>query len=496
VVAAQQVVAQAGQRWESVVGDGDLVVMVCRREEFRGRPRASGTWAARIDAARIDAAGTEKLGVPPAAMSPVTGPQNPRWYEKTGETPQPGADKALDKLPVNTWVRIWPPNNPRLNRAWGTTVLDPARDQIIQWGGGHAAYSGNDVLHYSIRTNRCSTGSFYPELALNWNRSMLFPPMPATFSGRPYAQHGYHNYGFDAGSKKIVAFSRSAGRFYVYDPLTRDWQGTFGPQFARPGERGWTAIYYNTTCVPTPGGLAAWMPERGLLRFDAEALAWKKLPVAGALPQMSVDNQGIAYDSGRDRFLCFCRHLKGNVTACDGKTGKVSLLAPAGAGAVTYRPRETIYAAHVDGVLVGACPKLSDGRAYWLFYDCAQNAWLGLHLPGKGVGAGFSLGLMYDAKRKLIWAADACLNLAVLRLDLKTAETKPLAKEIASLIASLKRGGPAGHASARRATARDSTGAIPQAATPGSGGICPWRRGSPRPAPGRRRPATCLAACP
>jgi len=410
-------------------GPHDVVVMVCRCEEFRGRPRVSGTWAARIDASKIDIAGTEKLGVPPLTMSEVKGSQNPRWYEKTGGPPKPGADRKLEELPANTWVRLSPPNCPKLNRAWGTTVLDTARDQVIQWGGGHAAYSGNDVLHYSIRTNRCSTGAFYPEFALNWNRSMLFPPMPTTLSGRPYAQHCYHNYGFDPVSKKIIAYSRSAGRFYVYDPLTRDWKGTFGRRFARQGERGWIGMYYNTVCVSTPERLVAWVPGHGLLRLDAETMTWRKLPLEGKLPRMSVDNQGMAFDSKRNRFLCFAKHMNGDIATYDVKSGQVGRLAPAGADRVSYRPRETVYVAHADGVLVGACPTLSDGKPYWLFYDCARNTWLGVRLPGESVGVGFSLGLMYDPKRKLVWAANARLALSVLRLDLQRAQARELKDE-------------------------------------------------------------------
>ena len=407
----------------------DVVVMLCRRETFRGRPSPNGTWAARIDPSRIDAEGTAKLGVPPLTMSEVRGTRNPRWYEAIGEPPDTSAADRLEELPANTWVRVSPPNCPKANRAWGTTVLDTARDQILQYGGGHAAYSGNDVLHYSIRANRCSTGSFHPELMLNWNASMIGPPTARTFGGRPFTQHSYHNYGFDPPSGKMIAYCRSTGRFHVYDPLTRDWQAAFGRRFATYGTKGWVGLYHNITCVPTPQGLVAWVPGHGILRLDAAALAWRKLPLQGELPRMSVDNQGVAFDSKRNRLLLFTKQLKGNVTACDLKTGQVARLTPPGADRVSYRPRETLYVPPADGVLIGAHAKLSDGRPHWLFYHCARNAWLGLHLPGQGVAPGFSLGLMYDPKRRLIWAADSRLTLAALRLDLPTAQVRPLADE-------------------------------------------------------------------
>ena len=404
--------------------EDDLVVLVTRCEEFRGGPRRGGTWAARIDATRLDAAGTKKLGVGPLTMSVVAKSLNPRWYEAHGPAPAPGADKVLDSIPPNTWVRVTPPNNPRLNRAWGTTVLDTARDQIIQWGGGHAAYSGNDVLHYSIKTNRCSTGSFFPEFALNWNCSMLFPPMPTTFGGRPYSQHAYHNYGFDPVSKKIIALSRSAGRFFVYDPLKRDWQGRVGPRFARIGQPGGAKQYQNITCVPAPSGLVAWTPDRGLLGLHT----WKQLPLEGKLPAMHVDSQAMTFDSKRDRLLLFSRKLQGKVAAYDMATGEMSMLDPSGADGVTYRPRESVYVTHADGVLVGAVQGLANGKQSWLYYDCAKNAWLAVHLPGAKVSVGFGLGLMYDPKRRLVWAADSRLTLAAMRLELKTAQTRVLSR--------------------------------------------------------------------
>ncbi len=40
-----------------------------------------------------------------------------------------------------------------------------------------------------------------------------------------------------------------------------------------------------------------------------------------------------------------------------------------------------------------------------------------------------SLGLMYDAKRKLFWAADTNSQVYVLRLDVKSADVKPLGAE-------------------------------------------------------------------
>jgi len=408
------------------VGPGDLAVMTSHRE-------GSGitTWAARIDASKLDPAGTKKLGVGFLTMSTRTGPMNPRYYEQTGPPPDPAEEDRLKDLPVNTWVRLSPPNNPRTNRAWGTTVLDAARDQLIQWGGGHAAYCGNDVLHYSITTNRVSTGGYLPDTALNWDRSMLGPPMTTTFAGRPHTRHGYHHYGLDPATNNLLTYSRMSGNtFYLYDPHTRGWKGRFGRSFPDNYQGG-----HNFTCVPHPNGLLVWATPRLLLQLDAKTMTWKELPLAGNLPGMRVDCHGMAYDSRRERLLFFSMHLKGDVVAYDMKTHQVKRLAAAGGDKLPVFLREALYLPHADLVMAGTRRALEDGSICWLFYDCARNAWVGIRLPGDDplgndpkVQHGVSLGLSYDAKRKLLWCADDRMTIRVLRLDPKTADLRRLAE--------------------------------------------------------------------
>ncbi len=408
---------------------GDLVVTTSHRERT-GR----STWAARIDATKTDPDRTKKLGVGFLAMSTPTGPTNPRYYEKTGPPPDPAEGEELKALPPNRWVARKPPSNPRVNRAWGTTVLDPLRDQLIQWGGGHAAYCGTDVLHYSIRTNRCSTGSYLPDFALNWNGSMLGPPITRTFTGRPHTAHGYHHYGFDAGLGRVVGFSqKSGGWWYVYDPWTRDWQGTVGERIGRKHSGA-----HNYTCVPHPEGLLVWASGKLnlLWQFDAEAKAWRTLPVKGKLPAMRVDCHGMACDSKRQRLLFFSQFLKGDVVAYDLKTRRAAPLAAAGGEAPHVFLREVLYVPHADVVLAGTRQAGGGGRFYWSYYDCARNAWAGVHLPGADpIGPratarhNVGLGLCYDAKRELIWAVGARADISALRLDLKSADVKPLGTE-------------------------------------------------------------------
>ena len=74
----------------------------------------------------------------------------------------------------------------------------------------------------------------------------------------------------------------------------------------------------------------------------------------------------------------------------------------------------------------------AEGRMRWPLYDCEKNAWKAVLLAGSDpIGKGkdaynVSLGLVYDAKRKLIWAADHVANISALRLDLKAADVRPM----------------------------------------------------------------------
>jgi galactose oxidase-like protein len=406
--------------------DDDRVVLTYRTEKFRGRPDKSGTWTAKIDATKVDVAGTQKLGVPPLTMSAPYKYTNPRWYETQVKTPpDPSAGKALDNIPANTWVRLKPAGNPRVNRAWGTTVLDTKRDQLLQYGGGHSAYCGTDVLHYSIKTNRCSTGVHLPEFTLNWNGSMLGPPIAMSYAGRPQAKHGYRHYGYDRASGKMIWYSHHAGRFFTYDPSTRDWKGPFGA----PVSRKYGGSHHFIFCS-TPQGLTIWASSKELWRLDSQKMVWSKLPVKERLAGMRVDCHSMACDTKRNRLIFF--YLRGKspeVNSYDLKTAAITRLKPVANAPIAGFCREAIYVPNADVVFIGKVVKLSDGKSYWLCFDCSKDEWIGVALGGKGTGIGVSTGLQYDPKRKLIWNANARMDISVVRLDMAKATIRRLKDE-------------------------------------------------------------------
>ena len=87
---------------------------------------------------------------------------------------------------------------------------------------------------------------------------------------------------------------------------------------------------------------------------------------------------------------------------------------------------------HADVVMPGTRCVLPDGRACWWLYDCAKNAWAALRLAGQDplgrrreAEHNVSLGLSYDPRRKLVWAADARMTIHVLRMDMAAADILP-----------------------------------------------------------------------
>ena len=87
---------------------------------------------------------------------------------------------------------------------------------------------------------------------------------------------------------------------------------------------------------------------------------------------------------------------------------------------------ESCYVASADLVLIGVTVSPGEDGLRWTpAYDCGANKWLSIRIDGPNPagkdGRNVSLGLVYDAKRDLIWAVDTNSNIYVLRLDMKAA---------------------------------------------------------------------------
>ncbi len=394
------------------IGDGDWTYDI-----------AADTWKGNI------------AGVAPDSRTYRTGKFHPDFYIE-GPKPDSGAfQKQLEELPPNTWLSTKPPHLPRLNRDWGTAILDPDRDLILRWSGGHSAHGGTDVLHYHIATNRWELP--YPvEFPLGQLYTNTEYPDGFNFNRRPWITgHTYQNYGYGPHLKKML-FTGRPNHCYIYDPDVADWTG----RFAKPKGMSYNSCFYTLTVCPTPHGLMCWTEQGKVFHFDKEKMDWLERPLNGVkLPGAVVDNSTVVHDSKRDRLL-FVRKgygdkakFDGEIHALDLKTGTVSALAPQGKEAAAAIPYlcQLRYDAEHDLLLVGATlPPGEDGLRRTPAYDCAGNRWVSLKLGGTDPsgknGRNVSLGMMYDAKRKLFWAVDTDSNVFVLRLEPARADVQAL----------------------------------------------------------------------
>ncbi|MFO0930679.1 MAG: hypothetical protein U0736_27220 [Gemmataceae bacterium] len=118
-----------------------------------GQYRDSGDGEWTYDVARNTWTGKGKPGAADARVY-RTGPFLPEFF-LGGPRPDAAAiAQRLADLPANTWRAMNLLRLPQMNRDWGSAVLDPDRDLILRWSGGHSAHGGTDVLHYYLGSNR------------------------------------------------------------------------------------------------------------------------------------------------------------------------------------------------------------------------------------------------------------------------------------------------------------------------------------------------------
>lgn len=392
---------------------------------------SNGTWICRLDASAADGDGTGKHGVRADAVERRTGPHDPAWYDEGVPAADPEKVAAdLQKLPANEWVLRPTPRLPRPNMDWGSAVFAPERDLILRFSGGHSAYSGTAPQVYDVKTDRYSI-PFAPEYPIEYVYSNDQVRGEWSFRGNPWMTgHTYKSTGYDPRLQCLVFAPHSYT--YFFDPRTGKW--------SRSGERNpYRPDFYVVTICATPQGAVVWADRReggaGLWRLNASRRSWEALPLTGTLPAKGADQHGMAYDAKRDRLLLFSNvgPTKGDVAAYDFKSGEARWLDAAGKDKAAVPSRETVYLPDIDAVLIGARVQVA-GRWLWALYDCGQNTWRGVPLPGAdpiGKGTGNmsfnnSMGLMVDPGRQLVWAVGQNSHVHVLRLDIQSARLQEL----------------------------------------------------------------------
>jgi hypothetical protein len=375
-------------------------------------------------------------GVPPDQRTYRTGPFHPDFFLEGPKPDRAAVKKQLDELPANTWVAMNPPRLPKLNRDWGSAVIDPDHDVMLRFSGGHSAHGGTDVLHYHFATNRWEL-PFPVEFPLGQLYSNTSYPEGFNFNRRPWVTgHTYQSYGYEPTLKKML-FVGQTNHYYVWDPEVAEWTGR-GP---KPKGMAYDSCFYDLTLCNSPVLLYAWSKNGEVFDFDTKSRQWgPPLKLTGdKLPGSVVDNSTMVYDGRRERLL-FARKPYGDKHTYDGqlhaldlKTLAVSALSPTGSKAAAAIPYlcELRYDAEHDLVLVGGTlPPEADGLRRTPAYDPGGNRWVSLRIGGQDPsgkeGRNVSLGLMYDGGRKLFWAVDTNSQVYVLRLDPKTADLRAL----------------------------------------------------------------------
>lgn len=364
--------------------------------------RPAITWTLAVDAAKADRSGTEKLGVAPNSRLYRVSPFRAD-YNEVPDAPKP---TALDQLPENRWVKLpAPPRNPCQGcrgRDWGTTIWDPDRDQILLWGGGHCVRSASTVTHYSPVSGRSVEG-FDADEPYGANGGGGFD---SSVWNRPWVSvHNYKHYAYDTRSKLLVA-----GRGYLYDPERMDWLRLERLPLPYRFEWGSTAL------AGSRHGVVTWARKKagedaGLWIFDRDK-GWSDLEPKGKLFPPYCDAHGLVFDAKRDRMILsgvgggYSKISNGTFLAFDFASKSLTTLTPENAElAKTGCARELVYVDHADCMLIGQNVRRGDpktGRCYTRIYDCERNKMFLLdagHVPD-----GYSVGWMYDGKRKLVYA--------------------------------------------------------------------------------------------
>jgi Galactose oxidase, central domain len=340
---------------------------------------------------------------------------DPRWYDSEQKGSVAATRKWHQALKPNTWTLVPVPKGKRTmsSQSWGTAVLDPGRDLIFYWTGGHEADPTDVMPTYHIATNRWSIG-YVPAMT----------GKGISLDGRAdCANHTYKHYAYDPISKKIVMV-HAAGTS-VYNPDRADYDYNFDSNFHTP--------VYTTAAVSTPKGIYLW--TAGKLRlFNEKARTWKNVKVSGKLPRPSCDCYAITYDTKRDVIWLTSHNRRKprggleNIWRFDIKTSTVVALDPKQheqIGGKFRSTRESVYLPKLDLLVFN---NFIDGQQ--AAYDIEKNTWrlLGISKPKNKafrslghVGGG---GLVYDARRDLVWATTVYRTMFVIKIDSQALKRK------------------------------------------------------------------------
>jgi hypothetical protein len=395
------------------------VVVLQVKQGYAGSLGGSETWAVRVDPTQLDVPGTTAHGVSSGTTVARTGAYDPAWYTSGWPTPDPSVFASwLSAVADNEWTEVEVPNRPAHNHDWGTVAIDPARQVLLRFSGGHSAHSGTEVLEYDMVNNRYRL-SYAPEIPIDFEYTNDQVPGQWSFDQNPWmAPHTYKIYAYSAAVNRMVLVKTPYT--YYYDLDTHDWEAP-----ARASSFG--GNQYENITVPTPTGMMLWN-NQGLFTLDIAQGTWSSVALSsGTLPYVSgLDGNTAVWDSTRGRLLLFAAqdgsNTRGQVWAVSG--GVVTALDPTGLSAMNagsdYFHREAVYVPSLDAVLLGTT--YDDGGVPTTpVYHCAENRWYAYHLGALQEDFyGNSLGLALDASER-VWAVNTASRVMVLTLNASSA---------------------------------------------------------------------------
>jgi hypothetical protein len=373
------------------VSEDDVVLM----------QRRATTWACRLELDRAAPAEAE-AGVPPGTERLLAATEEERstgWYD-AAPVPDPEAVAArLKELPLNKWIKALDGGRLRPTYAYSTIAMDADRDEILIWAGGHSTSHGTEVTRYSLSTGRWHI-DYPPQLSMSYNRTIWGHNYAYGF--RPWMpRHPWMAYAYDPVACRLVLARTTGPLTLTFDPDEGDFDR---PRIALPPGGGAQA---NRMCS-TPDGVVLWTTGGRLFRLNWQTHSWIELLTKGtSLPQAGF-NDGMAYDTRRNRILLLLSRPKGKVLCCDPAAGSLVDVQAGGTENAPAYFREFEYVPNADIVfdMMGAA------------YDVATNAWARLIIDTTELLEGFhrkhgmptaaqnAQGLVYDPKRGLLWAVN------------------------------------------------------------------------------------------
>ncbi|MBL8028114.1 MAG: T9SS type A sorting domain-containing protein [Fibrobacteres bacterium] len=196
---------------------------------------------------------------------------------------------------------------------------------------------------------------------------------------------------------------------YTYDPSRMDWDSL---RISNHSEQGGGA--QGTQIIETDSGVVCWSDSK-LFRLNYNSRIWEKLNTTGvAVPAVVVDRDGAVYEPKRNRILFFKYASPVSVQSYNLETEILTNVTTVNSAVAVINNnnfREVVYLPDQDILFFGG----KNSGAH-LIYDCSSERFDTVRIePSTLFTGGYSTGLMYDAKRKIIWQVDQKLEINAMR---------------------------------------------------------------------------------